>query len=352
VAKKAYITGSGCISPQNTTEKDYFFETVNGSDGDHFKAVEPSYKEHINPNMLRRMGRAIKMGSSAARIAVTEAGLQNVDAIMSGTGLGCFEDSEKFLLAIINNDEQFLTPTSFIQSTHNTVGSQVALIMQCHEYNYTYVHRGFSFETCVMDALMSLEEGKKNILIGGIEEHTPIYVELNRKANKLNTKADHKYYEGKMHGVQMGEGAAFFVVSDEKKNAAASIDGIALSYKPDNSKELLSKLNAFLASQNKVLDNIDLVLFGFSGDKDQDKLLLELLPLVSDNSTAGQFKHLCGDYHTAGAFGTWLANKIIEKQRIPDVVKINPWSKNSINTVLIINEYLGINYSFTLLSKC
>jgi 3-oxoacyl-[acyl-carrier-protein] synthase II len=352
VAKKAYIIGSGCISPQKTTEKDYFFETVNGPDVNHFKAVEPSYKEHINPNMLRRMGRAIKMGSSAARIAMTESGLQNVDAIMSGTGLGCFEDSEKFLLAIINNDEQFLTPTSFIQSTHNTVGSQVALIMQCHEYNYTYVHRGFSFETCVMDALMSLEEGKKNILIGGIEEHTPIYIELYRKANKLNANAAHHYYEGKMQGIQMGEGAAFFVLSDEKKNAAASIDGISMSYKPGDSKELLNKLNSFLSSHHKTLDTIDLVLFGFSGDKDQDKLILELLPLVSNNSATAHFKHLCGDHHTAGAFGTWVANKIIEKQKIPDAVKINSYSKNSINSVLIINEYLGINYSFTLLSKC
>jgi 3-oxoacyl-[acyl-carrier-protein] synthase II len=352
VTKKAYITGSGCISPQNTTEKDYFFEQVNGPDKDHYKAVEPSYKEHINPNMLRRMGRAIKMGSSAARIAITEAGLQNVDAIMSGTGLGCFEDSEKFLLAIINNDEQFLTPTSFIQSTHNTVGSQVALIMQCHEYNYTYVHRGFSFETCVMDALMSLEEGKKDILIGGIEEHTPIYVELYRKADKLNADNSHHYYEGKTHGVQMGEGATFFVVSAEKKNAASAIDGVSLIYKPNDSKELLAKLNAFLTLHNKTLDTVDLVLFGFSGDKDQDRLLLELLPLASNNSATGHFKHLCGDYHTAGAFGTWVANKIIEKQNIPDAVKINSYSKNTINSVLIVNEYLGINYSFTLLSKC
>ena len=178
MAKKIYITGSGCISPQNTTEANYFFQTVNGSEQDFFKAIEPSYKEHINPNMLRRMSRSIKMGVSAARMAMTEAGIENVDAIISGTGLGCFEDSEKFMLAIINNDEQLLTPTSFIQSTHNTVGSQVALIMQCREYNFTYVHRGFSFETCVMDALMSMEEGKKNILIGGIEEHTPNLVEV------------------------------------------------------------------------------------------------------------------------------------------------------------------------------
>jgi 3-oxoacyl-(acyl-carrier-protein) synthase len=350
--KKAYIIGSGCISPQNTTDPDYFFETVNGADVDNFKAVEPSYKEHINPNMLRRMGRAIKMGASAARMAVTEAGVENVDAIISGTGLGCFEDSEKFLLAIINNNEQFLTPTSFIQSTHNTVGSQVALIMQCREYNYTYVHRGFSFDTCVMDALMSIEEGKKNILIGGIEEHTPIYVDLYRKAKKLNTDISRKYYEGKTSGVQMGEGATFFVVSDEKKNAAAAIDGVGFSYKPSNAKELLEKLNLFLSQHDKALDTIDLVLFGFAGDKDFDNYLLELLPLASNNSATGHFKHLCGDYHTAGAFAVWLGNKIIEKQRIPDTVKINAFSKSSINSVLIINGYLGINFSFTLLSKC
>ncbi len=352
MGKKAYIIGSGCISPQNTTEKDYFFETVNGAEVDFYKAIEPSYKEHINPNMLRRMGRAIKMGASAARMAVTESGVENVDAIISGTGLGCFEDSEKFLLAIINNEEQFLTPTSFIQSTHNTVGSQVALIMQCKEYNYTYVHRGFSFDTCVMDALMSIEEGKKNILIGGIDEHTPIYVDLYRKAKKLNADNTHKYYEGKTSGIQFGEGATFFVLSSEKKNAVAAIEGIAFSYKPESSKEVLEKLNLFLSHHNKTLDTIDLVLFGFSGDKDFDKYMLEVQPLISNTSATGHFKQLCGDYHTAGAFAIWTANKIIEKQKIPDAVKINSFPKTNINSVLIINGYLGINYSFTLITKC
>lgn len=349
---KAYIIGSGCISPQNTTDDNYFFETTITANTDHFSAIEPSYKEHINPNMLRRMGRAIKMGASAARIAITEAKLENVDGIISGTGLGCFEDSEKFLLAIINNDEQFLTPTSFIQSTHNTVGSQVALIMKCHQYNFTYTHRGFSFETCVMDALMGLEEGKKTILIGGIEEHTPIYIDLYRKANKLNANNTSSYYEGITNGVQMGEGATFIALSSEKKNASSSIDGVCLVYKPDSSLELLSKLNQFLSSHDKALDNIDLVMFGFSGDKKFDAYLLELLPLVSNNSATAHFKHLCGDYHTAGAFGTWLANKIIQRQEVPPLIKINHHTKTSIQSVLIINAYIGVNYSFTLLTKC
>lgn len=349
---RAYIIGSGCISPQNTTNDTYFFETIVGPAPDYFQAIEPSYKEHIHPNLLRRMGRAIKMGSSAARMALSEAKLETVDAIMSGTGLGCFEDSEKFLMAIIQNEEQFLTPTSFIQSTHNTVGSQVALLMKCHGYNYTYTHRGFSFESCVMDALMSLEEGKKNILVGGIEEHTPVYLELYRKANKLNSGNSHQYYEGKTNGVQMGEGAVFLAISSEKQNSFSAIEGIGLIYKPDNSNELLSKLNTFLMNYDRALDNIDLVLFGFSGDKNDDKLLLELLPLISNNSATAHYKHLCGDYHTSGAFATWLANKIIEKQSIPHSIRINHHTKTSINSVLIINEYLGINFSFTLLTKC
>ena len=350
--KKIYITGTGCISPQNTTLPGYFFESINGADEDFFKAIEPSYKEQISANMLRRMSRSIKMGVSAARMAMTEAGIENVDAIISGTGLGCFEDSEKFMLAIINNNEQLLTPTSFIQSTHNTVGSQVALIMQCREYNFTYVHRGFSFETCVMDALMSIEEGKKNILIGGIEEHTPNLVEVYRKANKLNSDNSQKYFEGKTSGRQMGEGAAFFVVSGEKKSAKAAIEGISFSYKPKTLKELMSKLDAFLGNHNKALENIDCVLFGFSGDKEFDKHMLDVLPILSNSTATGHFKHLCGEYHSAGAFGTWLANKIIEKQKIPDAVKINTYPKTSINSVLIINGYLGNNYSFTLITKC
>jgi 3-oxoacyl-[acyl-carrier-protein] synthase II len=350
--KKAYITGTGCISPQNTIEANWFFEDIKAPNKDHFNAIEPSYKEHINPNMLRRMGRAIKMGSSTARIALAEAGLEQVDAIISGTGLGCFEDSEKFLLALLNNDEQFLTPTSFIQSTHNTVGSQIALIMKCHDYNFTYVHRGFSFEVSVMDALMSIREGKKNILVGGIEEHTPIYVDLYRAANKLKQDHSHSFPEGKTKGFYMGEGSAFFVLSDEKKNAKASIDDIAFSYKPEDANDLQDKLNAFLERNKKELGTVDLVLMGLCGDKDLDKHLLELLPLISNNTAVAHFKHLSGEHHTAGTFGTWTANKIIEKQIVPEVLKVNSTTRQSINSVLILNGFLGINYSFTLLTKC
>ncbi len=36
----------------------------------------------------------------------------------------------------------------------------------------TYVHRGLSFESALLDAMMKIEEGSENILVGAIDEMT------------------------------------------------------------------------------------------------------------------------------------------------------------------------------------
>ncbi len=351
---KAYINGTGCISAQETINDNWFFETIVEPNGDHFNAIEPSYKEFIAPNLLRRMGRAIKMGVATANLAINQAGIKNVDAIITGTGLGCFEDSERFLLAMLNNDEQFLTPTSFIQSTHNTVGSQIALIMKCHKYNYTYVHRGFSFESTLQDALMLFAEGKETALVGGIEEHTPNFVVLNRRANKFkNFDSAMPFWKSTTKGVQMSEGAAFFALSKHKTEKSLScIAGIQTLYKPKTSVLILQKLRTFLSLHELTLSNIDVCLMGFTSDVEFDKCLTELMPDIKSESIAAHFKHLSGEYHTSSAFALWTASKLIEKQNLPEVLAISNKKPQSINYVLIINQYLGVNYSFTLVSKC
>lgn len=350
---KAYINGTGCISPQNSIDSEWFFDTINPAKGDYFDAVEPSYKEFIAPNLLRRMGRAIKMGVAAGNIAIQQAAAEKVDAIITGTGLGCFEDSERFLLAILNNDEQFLTPTSFIQSTHNTVGSQIALIMKCHDYNFTYVHRGFSFESTLQDALMLFEEGKETILVGGIEEHTPNFVVLNRRAHKFQEANATPIWKSTTPGIQMSEGTAFFVLNKTKtEKSLASVDGIQTLYKPKSPEEILNKLNAFLKIHKLTLSDIDVTLMGFSDDVNFDVKLQELLPSIEKESVAACYKHVCGEYHTASAFAMWTAVKLIEKQKLPKVLAISDKAPSKIKHVLIINQYLGINYSFTLLSQC
>ena len=91
---------------------------------------------------------------------------------------------------------------------------------------------------------------------------------------------------------------------------------------------------------------------GFSGDVNFDSKLQELLPSIEKDSIAACYKNVCGEYHTASAFAMWTATKLIEKQKLPKVLAISDKTPSKIKHVLIINQYLGINYSFTLLSQC
>ena len=104
------------------------------------------------------MSRIIKMGVRRME-CLKEAGVENPGAIITGTAYGCLADTESFLTKMVENKEELLTPTAFIQSTHNTVGAQIALMLKCHNYNNTFVHRGFSFENALLDAII-IDTGK------------------------------------------------------------------------------------------------------------------------------------------------------------------------------------------------
>ena len=146
-------------------------------------------KNIIPPAAARRMAKGIKMGVVASKISFKEAGLDNVDAIITGTGMGCVRDSEKFVSAIIDNNEQYLTPTSFIQSTHNTVGGQIALGIGCKGYNFTYVHASNSFESALLDAKFNVRIDEANIiLVGGVDELGEHTVNIHRLINHIKSR--------------------------------------------------------------------------------------------------------------------------------------------------------------------
>ena len=138
--KNVYINSVGSVSAQKTFDNSEFLEEIVYYEANVIKVIDPNYKEYIPAAAARRMAKGIKMSTISSRTALDEAGLENVDAIMVGTGLGCIGDSAKFVSDIIDNNEQYLTPTRFIQSSHNTVSGQIALAIGCTGYNFTYVN--------------------------------------------------------------------------------------------------------------------------------------------------------------------------------------------------------------------
>src|SRR5690554_7823437 len=116
-------------------------------------------------------GPGSKNNNVCSALAIEQAQVHEMDGIITGTGMGCIQDSEKFLEKMIDFNEEYLTPTSFIQSTHNTVSGQIALKLKCNAYNFTYVNTGGSFPSAVLDGLRQRkDDGNTNMLIGCSDE--------------------------------------------------------------------------------------------------------------------------------------------------------------------------------------
>lgn len=351
---KTYINGLGCISAQKTFDT-VFLEEAELNENDNVLTLKvPVYKDFIAPMAIRRMAKGVKNGIVAAALAMKEANITNVDAIITGTGLGCIEDSDKFLKAILDNKEEFLTPTAFIQSTHNTVGAQIALGLGCKGYNFTYVNGAVSFESSLLDAKMQIDDNEaSSILIGGIDEMNDYTASLFKRAGfiKKDNEVPYKVLNATTKGAVYGEGATFFVLESEKNESTyAEVLDVEIWNKMDVD-QLEAKMNSFLKSNGLEIADIDAVVFGYNGDVEYDCYYDNLATTAFINVPQVYYKHLSGEYYTASAFGLWLGAKIIKTQQIPAIVEVNAVEKSAYKNILLYNQYKGIDHSFTLISK-
>lgn len=352
---KIYIRATGNISPQKTFGHVPFLAEPVEYFNNLLTSIEPDYKNFIDVKMIRRMSRIIKMGVAAATECLQEANVQMPDAIITGTAYGCLDDTGMFLTKMVEQNEEMLTPTAFIQSTHNTVGAQVALMLHCHNYNNTFVHRGFSFESALLDAMMLLQENEtSNILVGSVDEITNIsHTIINRMGlYKQHPSSNLALFSSKTKGTIPGEGAAFFLLSSEQsENNYALLDAFTTFYKPKNIHETEDHISSFLNLHSVSMDDIDLIITGKNGDINGDKIYAEINEAVFKNKPAIHYKHLCGEYPTSTGFALWLAANIIKTKTVPSIAGI-VLPENKLKKILIYNHYQNIHHSLFLISAC
>jgi len=347
-----YINGIGCISAQDSSDNETGFQNFVELTENLVPLHKPDYKKYIKPNMIRRMSVGVKMGVVASSIALQEAGVEIPEAIVTGSGMGCLRDSEKFLKNIVDNDEQFLTPTAFIQSTHNTVGAQIALGLGCKAYNITYVHDATSFETSLIDAMMMMDEGEQNILVGGVDEIGSYTTDLHKLVGHVKEDVSDSLLNSNTKGAIYSEGSQFFVLENEKKdNSYAQLVAIEI-YNELSENEVSQIFDSFLKDNNLTISEIDLIVLGVNGDVDYDNYYISLQDSILKNTPQAYYKHFSGEYNTASAFGMWTACNIIKSQEVPDRLMLNTLKSSSIKNVVLYNQYRGKNHSFVLLKSC
>ncbi len=349
---KLYIRSASAISPQQTFGDVPFLTETVIYNTPCLVAIEPDYKPFLDPKLSRRMSRVIKMGVAAAKDSLQRVGIALPDAIITGTAYGCVEDTTVFLTRIIEQEEEMLPPTAFIQSTHNTVAAQIALMLQCHAYNNTFVHKSFSFESALMDAAMLFAENEAStILVGGIDEITDAnYAIFNRfDTYKKGNFTNIDLYSINSPGTIAGEGAAFFVISNEASgNDIACLDAFQTVYSPSNIEEALL---GFLEAHEVQLADIDLILSGRNGDAPSDEPIVELENGFFKNNQIAHYKHLCGEYPTSSSFALWMAAHIVKGGETPLILSAE--KKNTpVKQVLICTHYQNKYWSLMLVSAC
>ena len=353
---KIFIRSSACISPQNTFGQQPFLKDAVEYNGACLKAIEPDYAAYIDPKLIRRMSRIIRMGVAAARECLNAGNTNMPGAIITGTALGCLEDTVTFLSRLTELNEEMLPPTAFIQSTHNTVAAQIALMLKCHGYNNTFVHKGISFESALFDALLLLKENEaNNILVGGIDEITDASFTILSRLGLYRRQAvsNLSLYKNRSKGTIGGEGAVFFLLTDKAlPDNLAEICGTHVFYRPVSAVEIEIKIIAFLAQHELLIDDIDLVITGKNGDGKNDKVYTRLCETIFSNSSLANYKHLSGEYPTSSAFALWLASNIIKKEEVPTVIREGAVKNGPPKKILIYNHYLEIYHSLMLVSAC
>lgn len=124
-------------------------------------------KKYVSPMEARRMSKIMKAAILTSMQALESAGIQKPDAIIIGTAYGMLDQGEKILNHIEAQGEEGLSPTLFMQSTHNTIAGTLAARLKCHGYNITYSQGEDSWDLALADAKQLIAEGKaQNVLVG------------------------------------------------------------------------------------------------------------------------------------------------------------------------------------------
>jgi len=350
VKAHAYITGASAISPQPTFDRDDV-EHVVAYTSHPLNVILPDIANFMDPVRARRMTRHTRMGLMAAINALQRAKVEQPGAIIVATGDGCKDSVARFLDNMIDHDEALANPTAFIGSTHNSLAGQIAMALNSNAYNYTYLQRGASFPTALLDGLLKVkEEGERNILIGAADVVTPDFFRTHRRSwlwKRRDQVANLEVLQSTDRGALAGEGSAFFVLDSIPSTKAIELMGVD-SFFCAKAEDMVGRAEGLLAEAGKRPEEVDLLMVGLNGDPVEDRAY-DPIRKRFPNATIACYKPLCGEFYTANALGLWFAWSAIVSGSLPKEMVLSGRGSGGFGTALIYDHFQLMDHSLMLL---
>lgn len=330
MANNCYIRSVAQVSCQQPLCNDWLTDP-HFHDGDYAGAKEPQTRGVISPGEARRMGKILKRTVCTSLSALGASGITMPDAIVTGTGMGCMENSEKFLTDLTLNGEHCLKPTLFMQSTHNTISSLVAIILKCHGYNNTYSHGALSFDSALLDAWLQLRAGSiSHALVGSHDEVTPTMAGILRHV--------HPEY------AFISETSMATVLSTEAGGGpCVEVEDVCVA------------ANWSAADVVACLDGDDsAIIAGINGNASNDKPYFDVLDALGTPRTLLKYKHLFGENSSAPAMAFYVGTTLLARREPVPPFLVEGQAGRQVATpdrVVLLNHAGGDSWSIVRLRR-
>lgn len=345
-----FIKDLSCISPQKTYDLSLFGNNFKVITGNKCLAIEPNYSELIPAGILRRMGKASRIGIGTGLSLLKK--YPSVDGIILSTANGGLEDSMNFLDQIEVYQEGSLTPTNFVQSTPNAVAGLLSLMSNNTGYNTTHVHKGIAFESALLDAKLLFESNETtSLLVGNVEEISDWNFNIEFLEGQFKDKevTNLTLLNSNTKGTICGEGASMFIIESSPSNALCEIKDVDQICFPEES-DIVEKIMHLLERNSLMTSDIHALMLGYNGDNRTDFWYRNVCDKLFPDQGVFTFKNLCGEYPTAAAFATWLSSCILKGLHIP-AEAICKSASSEIKNILIYNHYKGNQHGFILMCR-
>jgi len=263
----------------------------------------------VPPTALRRLSPVLRMGLTSAIECKNQID-EDFDSIVVGTSLGCLRDTEKFLVSIHTATSDFLSPTPFIQSTHNTIGGQISLGLNSKAYNMTHTQNNVSFEVSLLDAIMCINEGKERVLVGAADEHID-FLKLMQPSLIRNE-------------YPLSSGSSFFVLSNKSNKSKIGIQAVHLSFSYQN---LADEIDSFLEKENIPMNSISLLLHSDSQ-----------LGCKYENIESVNYLKYTGMYFSASSFALHIAHDYLKVKKEKYALIVNDMCPDGLGLTLLVTD--------------
>jgi 3-oxoacyl-[acyl-carrier-protein] synthase II len=313
-----FIRASSMISFQPTFRNPGFSGGLSPL-GKQSSLITPSY-ENIPLLDRRRMSTVLKMGITCSMDCLEQAPFQDPDAIIVGTSMGCRTQTRNFFDNVLEAKDGPISPTPFIFSTHNSVAAQVSMRLQNYSYNMTHTHGTLSFEHALLDSILGLSEGFKNVLVGGADELEPTLYNMPARVGRDD--------------LTVAIGAGFFLLSAGSAEGRPTLVDVACNGLIDSVAELIAE---FVKKNSLSFEEIDLVLYAGGKQTHKDLSLLFHVGKLVD------YEAFSGTWFTNSCFGLAFAVDVL-------TVEDHPVYGNCRN-ILICNNVLSENLGLVLLTR-